>query len=56
MPYIDQKERQHIDPAVDGLGELLNSMSSNDELSGKLNYTLFRLANTINLGFKLTNC
>jgi len=44
MPYIPKKEREKYDNLVDNLGHILNTRRDNDELSGELNYVLFRLA------------
>lgn len=44
MPYIPKRKRQKYNPSIDALAYLLNSRASNDELSGELNYVLFRLA------------
>ena len=43
MPYIPKEERKKYDDAIDDLDLKLNGLT-NDELSGHLNYVLFRLA------------
>lgn len=44
MPYIPKKNRKKYDPFIDSLAQLLNNTTNNDELSGDMNYVLFRLA------------
>jgi len=44
MPYIPRKKRQKYDHLIDSLAHILNTRASNDELSGEMNYILFRLA------------
>lgn len=44
MPYIPKKERQKYDHLIDALAHILNTRASNDEISGEMNYVLFRLA------------
>ncbi len=44
MPYIPKKNRAKYDTLINSLAEILNARASNDELSGELNYVLFRLA------------
>jgi len=44
MPYIPKKERKKYDSLIDSLAHILNTRKDNDELSGELNYVLFRLA------------
>lgn len=44
MPYISKKERAKYDNLIDSLARILNTRAGNDELSGELNYVLFRLA------------
>lgn len=44
MPYIKKKNRRTYDHLIDHLAVQLNALDSNDELSGELNYVLFRLA------------
>lgn len=43
MPYIPQKSRDKYDAYIDELAYELNSMDSNDKISGDLNYILSRL-------------
>ena len=43
MPYIPKKDRARYDGLIDDLSILL-SVLDNDELSGHMNYVLFRLA------------
>jgi hypothetical protein len=44
MPYIPKDKRAKYNGSVDELASILNSRTSNDELSGDMNYVLFRLA------------
>ncbi len=44
MPYINKCEREKYSHLIDGLAHILNTRKSNDELSGELNFVLFRLA------------
>lgn len=44
MPYIPKKERNKYDHLIDSLAHILNTRKDNDELSGEMNYVLFRLA------------
>ena len=44
MPYIPKKEREKYDHLIDALAHILNTRAGNDELSGEMNYVLFRLA------------
>ena len=44
MPYIKKAERAKYDPLIERLSQTLNTRIDNDELSGELNYILFRLA------------
>lgn len=44
MPYIPKDKRKKYDPIIDGLACILNGLNNNDELSGEMNYVLFRLA------------
>lgn len=44
MPYIPKPERTKYDPIIEGLAHILNTRADNDELSGELNYVIFRLA------------
>ena len=47
MPYIPKKEREKYDDYIDRLAHILNTLKSNDELSGEMNYILFRLASLL---------
>lgn len=44
MPYIPKDKREKYDSLIDSLACILNDLYSNDELSGEMNYILFRLA------------
>ena len=44
MPYIPKKDRAKYDHLIDSLAHILNTRADNDEMSGELNYVLFRLA------------
>jgi len=44
MPYIARQERDKYNKLIDRLAHILNTRINNDELSGELNYVLFRLA------------
>ncbi len=44
MPYIQKERRDKYDDYVDRLAHILNTLENNDELSGEMNYVLFRLA------------
>jgi len=44
MPYIPKKEREKYDYLIDALAHILNTRADSDELSGEMNYVLFRLA------------
>jgi len=44
MPYIPKERRKKYDDYVTRLAHILNTLESNDELSGEMNYVLFRLA------------
>ncbi len=44
MPYIPTDQRKKYDSIIDNLAAILKTLGSNDELSGELNYILFRLA------------
>lgn len=44
MPYIPNKCRQKYIRPIHDLAKILNTRASNDEMSGELNYVLFRLA------------
>ena len=44
MPYIPKDRREIYDPMIDGLAIQLNVIGNNDQLSGDMNYVLFRLA------------
>lgn len=47
MPYINKKERLKYDNLIDSLAHILNTREDNDELSGEMNYVLFRLASLL---------
>lgn len=47
MPYIRKEKRKKYDRHIDKLAEILNDRANNDELSGEMNYILFRLANIL---------
>ena len=44
MPYIPKSNRPKYDSMIEGLAEILNGLDDNDQLSGDMNYILFRLA------------
>lgn len=44
MPYIPKEKRKKYDILIDELAHILNTRADNDELSGELNFVLFRLA------------
>ncbi len=44
MPYIPKERRKKYDDYVTRLAHILNTLKNNDELSGEMNYVLFRLA------------
>lgn len=44
MPYINKHERKKYDSLINTLARILNNRVDNDELSGEMNYVLFRLA------------
>jgi len=44
MPYIPKPSRPKYDSIIEGLAEILNGLDDNDQLSGDMNYVLFRLA------------
>lgn len=44
MPYIPKDKRDKYDSVIDSLACILNGLDNNDELSGEMNYILFRLA------------
>ncbi|KKN98891.1 hypothetical protein LCGC14_0141320 [marine sediment metagenome] len=44
MPYIKEEEREKYDHLIDKLAVIFNGLDGNDELSGDLNYVIFRLA------------
>jgi len=44
MPYIPKRERKKYDHLIDDLAYILNTRVDSDELSGEMNYVLFRLA------------
>ena len=46
MPYITQRQRQELDPAISTLVELLKEASV-ETLDGELNYTITRLAKAL---------
>ena len=43
MPYIPKRNRKAYDHLIDHLAAALNSTACNDQLSGEMNYILFRL-------------
>jgi len=44
MPYIPKFDRLKYDSMIEGLAKILNGLDDNDQLSGDMNYVLFRLA------------
>ncbi len=44
MPYISKSDRFKYDSMIEGLAKILNDSDDNDQLSGDMNYILFRLA------------
>ena len=44
MPYIPKEKRKKYDDSIDAIADILNTRAGNDELSGEMNYVLFRLA------------
>lgn len=44
MPYIPKGNRKKYDPLIERLAHTLNTRKDHDELSGDMNYVLFRLA------------
>ncbi len=44
MPYIPKEKRKKYDVHIDILAQILNTLEGNDEISGEMNYVLFRLA------------
>lgn len=44
MPYISKEKRNKYDVHIDRLAHILNTLESNDDISGEMNYVLFRLA------------
>lgn len=44
MPYIPKEKRKKYDTLIDELASILNTRKDNDEISGEMNYILFRLA------------
>lgn len=44
MPYILKQDRKRYDSAIDELADALKLLDSNDDISGHLNYILYRLA------------
>jgi hypothetical protein len=44
MPYIPKDKREKYDSLINRLACILNGLNDNDELSGEMNYVLFRLA------------
>lgn len=44
MPYIKKEEREKYDALIEKMADILNGLKDNDELSGDMNYILFRLA------------
>jgi hypothetical protein len=44
MPYIPKDRREKYNNLINDLAHILNNLTSNDELSGEMNYVLFRLA------------
>lgn len=44
MPYIPKEKRKKYDILIDELARILNTRADNDEISGEMNYVLFRLA------------
>ena len=44
MPYISKSDRLKYDSMIEGLAKILNDSDDNDQLSGDMNYILFRLA------------
>jgi hypothetical protein len=44
MPYIPKFDRLKYDLLIEQLAKILNGSDDNDQLSGDMNYILFRLA------------
>lgn len=44
MPYIPKEKRNKYDTLINELARILNTRANNDEISGEMNYVLFRLA------------
>lgn len=44
MPYIPKHNREKYDDLINSLAHILNTRANHDELSGEMNYVLFRLA------------
>jgi len=44
MPYISKSKRIKYKDLIDALVYILNTRADNDELSGELNYVIFRVA------------
>lgn len=44
MPYIPKDKRKKYDDIIDRLAHILNTLEGNDDISGEMNYVLFRLA------------
>ncbi len=44
MPYIQKDKRKKYDVHIDRLANILNTLEGNDDVSGEMNYVLFRLA------------
>ena len=47
MPYIPNKERAKYDELINALSHILMTRKDNDQLSGEMNYVLFRLASLL---------
>ncbi len=44
MPYIKDKTRDLLDPAIEKLARELSSSTINDRIAGEITYVLYRLA------------
>ena len=48
MPYIKEQDRKYLDKSIDQLAlKLIDKITSNDNLCGELNYSLFRIIKII---------
>jgi len=48
MPYIKTDSRKYLDEQIDQLAaKFIDKITSNDTLCGELNYTIFRIVDTL---------